>query len=143
MMEERVQQPIPATQQLSIAQNASHPHNNHHPHNQNGSRRPIDAAVFSPEAHHMKDVKNFRLTPQRKYGIVEKKQGLMLGSETYVVLDNDGREQEISDIYFTPGNVQLYADRELGFSETGQQRDGGKLFWGGANSEPDMPNIRR
>lgn len=38
---------------------------------------------------------------------------------------------------------QLFADNELGFSENQQQRDGGKLYWGTANSDPNMPDIRR
>ena len=57
--------------------------------------------------------------------------------------DDTGREQLVSDKYFVPANVNLFADRELGFSQNQQQRDGGKLLWGGAQQEPDMPDIRR
>lgn len=111
------------------------------PHNQNGQRRPVDWMVFSPELQQMSEIRQLRLTPEKKYPIMEKKAGVM--GETYLLLDDTGREQLVSDRYFVPANVNLFADRELGFSETSKQRDGGKLYWGGANNEPDMPVIRR
>lgn len=86
--------------------------------------------------------KNLRFTPEKKYPVFEKKEGVG-GGEVFVMIDDTGREQLVSDKYFVPGNIQLMADRELGFSQNQQQRDGGKLYWGGANQEPDMPDIRR
>ena len=85
--------------------------------------------------------KNLRFTPEKKYPVFEKREGV--GGEVFVMIDDTGREQLVSDKYFVPGNIQLMADRELGFSQNQQQRDGGKLYWGGANQEPDMPEIRR
>lgn len=113
-----------------------------YPHNQ-GPRRPIDWVIFQPELHMMPEIKqkNLRLTPDKKYPVFQKKDGPL--GEIYTMSDDTGRELLVSDKYFVPGNVRLLADRELGFSESQQQRDGGKLYWGGANNEPDMPNIRR
>lgn len=113
------------------------------PHERGQPKRPIDWMVFSPELHMMPEVKqkNLRLTPEKKYPIFEKKESVG-GGEVYVIADDTGREQLVSDKYFVPANVNLFADRELGFSQNQQQRDGGKLYWGGANNEPDMPDIR-
>jgi hypothetical protein len=114
-----------------------------HPHEQNRPRRPVDLMIFCPELHHMQEIKqkNLRLTPDKKYPIFEKR-SLPMGGEAYLVLDDNGREQLVSDKYFVP-NTNLFGDKELGFSQNQQQRDGGKLYWGGANMEPDMPDIRR
>lgn len=114
------------------------------PHEQGQPRRPIDWMVFSPELPQMAEIqkKNLRFTPDKKYPVFEKKEGIG-GGEVFVMIDDTGREQLVSDKYFVPGNIQLLADRELGFSQSQQQRDGGKLYWGGANQEPNMPDIRR
>lgn len=114
-----------------------------HPHEQGQPRRPIDWMVFLPEAPQMTEIrqKNLRFTPDKKYPVFEKQEGV--GGEVFLMIDDAGREQLVSDKYFVPGNVQLLADRELGFSQNQQERDGGKLYWGGANQEPGMPDIRR
>lgn len=116
-----------------------------HPHNNNGTRRPVDWMVFAPELPQMAEVKqkNMRFTPDKKYPIFEKRMSPSGTGEVFVMLDDTGREQLVSDKYFVPGNIQLFADKELGFSESQQSRDGGNLYWGGANNEPDMPDIRR
>jgi hypothetical protein len=54
-----------------------------------------------------------------------------------------GREQLVSDKYFVPGNINLIADKELGFSESQNKRDGGNLLWGSASIDSNMPDIRR
>lgn len=115
----------------------------HHPHNAAIARRPIDFVVFTPELHQMPEIrqKNLRFTPDKKYPIFEKREGI--GGEVYLMVDDAGREQLVSDKYFVPGNINLLGDKELRFSESPSQRDGGKLYWGNANSEPDMPDIRR
>lgn len=124
-------------------QAAINPSKGVHPHEQGQPRRPIDWMVFYPELHHMTEIKqkNLRFTPDKKYPVFEKREGV--GGEIFVMIDDTGREQLVSDKYFVPGNVQLLADKELGFSQNQQQRDGGKLYWGGANPDPDMPDIRR
>jgi len=147
-------QPVQLPQQYAQPSNGQHvniqgqaappnPSRGVHPHEQGQPRRPIDWMVFSPELPQMAEVKqkNLRFTPEKKYPVFEKREGV--GGEIFVMIDDTGREQLVSDKYFVPGNVQLMADRELGFSQNQQQRDGGKLYWGGANQEPDMPDIRR
>lgn len=120
------------------------PHEQVHPHELGRPRRPIDWMVFSPELPQMPEIKQkgLRFTIDKKYPVFEKKTGSGLG-EKFLMLDDLGREQLVSDKYFVPGNIQLFADKELGFSENQQKRDGGNLYWGGANIDPNMPNIRR
>lgn len=136
-------QPVNNGQHVNIQGQAVNPSRGVHPHEQGQPRRPIDWMVFSPELPQMAEVqkKNLRFTPDKKYPVFEKREGV--GGEVLVMTDDTGREQLVSDKYFVPGNIQLLADRELGFSQNQQQRDGGKLYWGGANQEPDMPDIRR
>jgi hypothetical protein len=105
--------------------------------------RPIDVMIFSPELPQMPEIKKkgLRLTPDKKYPVYGREQ---MGAFTVLkIIDDVGRQQNVSDVYFIPGNVKLLADRELGFSETQKQRDGGKLNWGGAVEDDSMPVIRR
>ena len=131
------------TQQLSAA--AVHPHNVSAPAPlKNLNRRPIDAMVFLPEPLHLHQAKqkNLRFTTNKKYPIFEKRPAPN-GGELFVTQDDTGREQIISDVYFVPANINLVADRELNFSETPEQKDGGNLYWGNASNEPGMPDLRR
>lgn len=130
-------------QHVNIQGQAANPSRGVHPHEQGQPRRPIDWMVFSPELPQMTEVKQkgLRFTPDKKYPVFEKREGV--GGEIFVMIDDTGREQLVSDKYFVPGNIQLLADKELGFSQNQQQRDGGKLYWGSASQEPDMPDIRR
>ena len=107
------------------------------------NKRPVDYVVFSPELQMMVEVKqkNLRFTLDRKYPVYKKESGL--GGEIYTMIDDTGRQLLVSDKYFIAPPAGLYGDKELGFSESPSQRDGGKLYWGNANSEPDMPEIRR
>ena len=116
-----------------------------HPHNNAATRKPVDWVVFSPELPQTPEVKqkNIRFTTDRKYPVFEKRPVSNGIGEVYVMIDDTGREQLVSDKYFVPGNIQLFADKELGFSENQQSRDGGELYWGGANNEPGMTDIRR
>ncbi len=113
-----------------------------HPHNGN-QLRPIKWVVFAPELPMMAEVKqkNLRFTMDKKYPVF-KEQQMPLGS-AYTTLDDTGREQLISDKYFVPAETNLLLDREVGFSETPRQREGGKLFWGNAVNEDNMPDVRR
>lgn len=86
--------------------------------------------------------KNLRFTPDKKYPVYQKKPS-PTGGEIFLMVDDTGREQLVSDKYFIPGNINLFGDKELGFSQDQAQRDGGNLYWGSANNEPDMPDIRR
>ena len=115
------------------------------PHEQGQPRRPVDVMTFAPELHQMTEIKqkNLRFTPDKKYPVYEKKEAPGGLGEVFVMVDDTGRQQLVSDKYFVPGNINLFADRELGFSQNQQERDGGKLYWGSANSEPEMPDIRR
>jgi hypothetical protein len=95
--------------------------------------------------HMMSEVKQkgLRFTPDKKYPVFQVQPHPTGVGEVFKMVDDTGREQLVSDKYFVPGEPVLFADRELGFSETNAQRDGGKLYWGNAASQPDMPVLRR
>jgi hypothetical protein len=113
-----------------------------HPHNGN-QLRPIKWMVFAPELPMMAEVKqkNLRFTMDKKYPVF-KETPMPLGC-AYTTLDDTGREQLISDKYFVPAETNLVLDREIGFSESPRQRDGGKLLWGNTVQEDNMPDVRR
>ncbi len=114
------------------------------PHNQ-GQLRPVKYMVFMPELQMMPEVKQkgLRFTPDKKYPIFHIQPSPNGIGEIYKMVDDTGREQLVSDKYFVPSDPVLFADRELGFSQNQADRDGGKLYWGSAENEPNMPDIRR
>lgn len=117
-----------------------------HPHNlATKQKKAVDYVLFTPEPQQLHEAKrkNLRLTVNTKYAVLEKKMTPTGVGEIYVVLDDLGREQSVSDAYFVPANINLVADRELNFSETTTQREGGNLYWGGASGDQNMPDIRR
>lgn len=135
----------PVSNHVNIQGQAAPTNPGGHPHEQGLPRRPIDYVVFSPELPQMLEVKqkNLCFTIDKKYPVYAKSPSASNLGEIYTMMDDTGREQLVSDKYFVPGNIQLMADKELGFSQNQQERDGGKLYWGGANIDPDMPDIRR
>lgn len=114
------------------------------PHNR-GALRPIKWVVFQPsydndETRRLK-VKMLKFTIDKKYPVFsEQLQSNGVGM-AYKTLDDNGREILVSDEYFIPADAQLVADRELRFSETPGQRDGGNLTYGGIR-EDNMPKLR-
>lgn len=100
--------------------------------------------VFQPELPMMKEVKEkgIRFTPEKKYPVfVEQPHPTGIGM-VYKTIDDLGREQNISDKYFVNAEINLLLDRELGFSDTPDKREGGKLLWQGVENEPNMPKLR-
>jgi len=116
-----------------------------YPHEQNRPKKPVDWVVFFPEPQQIVEIKqkNLRFTPDKKYPVFEKRSTPSGLGEIYVMQDDMGREQLVSDKYFVPGNINLIADKELGFSESQTKKDGGNLFWGSASMDSNMPDIRR
>lgn len=119
-----------------------HPHNTVQPAVDPATRRPIGQLVFAPEPQQIPEIKqkNLKFTVDNKYSVYERKSSPL--GDVLLVIDDTGRQQTISDKFFVPV-PQLFADNELGFSENQQQRDGGKLYWGSANADSNMPDIRR
>jgi hypothetical protein len=137
----------PSSQQVDYKPSVNHVNiqgQSTQPHNMASNRRPIDWVVFSPEPHYLGEIrqKGLRMTNDKKYPVFEKRQGGLNG-DIYLMVDDAGRDQLVSEKYFIPANINLIGDKELGFSESPQQRDGGNLYWGGANAEQNMPDIRR
>lgn len=126
------------SQQLSAA---AHPHNV----SKTTARRAVDQMVFLPEPLHLHQAKqkNMKFTVNKKYLIFEKRLAPNGVGQVFVTQDDTGRDQIVSDIYFVPASINLVADRELNFSETPDEKDGGNLYWGKASSEPGMPDLRR
>ena len=132
------QQNMPV-QQLSAA---AHPHNQiRQPVQQ---RRVTDYMVYLPEPMHLHQAKqkNLKFTMNKKYPIFERK-AAPNGGELLVTQDDVGRDQILSDVYFVPANINLIADKELNFSETREEKDGGNLYWGNASMDNGMPDLRR
>ena len=106
-------------------------------------KRPLRYMVFAPELPMMVEIRqrNLSLTPENKYPIFSEGPHPTGVGFVYKTLDDNGREIDISDKYFVPIRKKLVAD-ELGFSESPEEREGGRLLWGGATREEDMPKIR-
>ena len=83
-----------------------------------------------------------KFTMNKKYPIFERK-AAPNGGELLVTQDDVGRDQILSDVYFVPANINLIADKELNFSETREEKDGGNLYWGNASMDNGMPDLRR
>lgn len=116
-----------------------------HPHNQ-GVLKPIKWVMFQPsysndDAAVRAKLKLLRFTVEKKYPVfAEQLQSNQVGM-AYRTLDDNGREQLVSDEYFVPADSQLLMDRELGFSVSPDKRDGGTLSYGG-NRDDNMPKLR-
>lgn len=135
--------PISQTSEINVQGQTESQFQPHNAIQQAVPKRPVDYVVFSPELQQMVEVKqkNLRFTVDKKYPVYKKESGI--GGEIFTMIDDTGRQQLVSEKYFVAPPAGLYGDKELGFSESPSQRDGGKLYWGGANAEPDMPEIRR
>ena len=116
-----------------------------HPHNR-GVLKPIKWVMFQPsykpdDAAVKAKLKLLKFTVDKKYPVfAEQLQANQVGM-AYRTLDDNGREQLVSDEYFVPADAQLLMDRELGFSESPASRDGGVLSYGGVR-EDNMPKLR-
>jgi len=108
-------------------------------------RRVIDNLVFSPEPQQLLQVKskNLKLTIDKKYEVYQKKSSPSGLGDLCLIIDDEGKEQFVSDLYFIPATINLFADKELGFSENQEQKENNKLLWGDASSEVNMPKLRR
>lgn len=108
-------------------------------------RRVIDNLVYSPEPQQLIEAKrkNLKLTVDKKYEVYQKKPSPNGLGDLCLIVDDSGKEQFVSDLYFIPASINLFADKELGFSENQQQKENNKLLWGDASLETNMPKLRR
>lgn len=125
------------------------PNSQNQPHNQpvnNGipAARPLKWVMFVPELYQITEVKQkgLQLTPDKKYPVFGERPSPNGVNVVYKIKDDRDREIEVSDIYFVPGDTQLLADRELGFSRNPAMSEGGKLDWGGVIQNDDVPRLR-
>ena len=112
-----------------------------HPHEKiTNNNNPIDYMVYSPELRQQHEVKNrnIKLTVDKKYPIYEKKLNSNGITNNLKIIDDSGKEVIISDEYFIPGKINLFGDKELGFSENKNEI---QLNWAGAID--DVPVLRK
>jgi hypothetical protein len=123
------------------AENVQHPHESL---SATRPRRPIDVVVFAPEPQQIPELrkKNLILTVDKKYEVLDKKLSPTGIGELYVIKDDRGNEQVVPDLYFIPGSVNLFGDKELGFSDADKKEEP-NLLWGNASVDPSMPDLRR
>lgn len=134
------QAPQHPQQNLSAAATPVQPHNMMRPQ----QRRAVDVVIYSPEPQQMFEAqkRGLKLTVDKKYEVFEKRPAPTGVGEVFVIQDDAGRDQLVSDAYFVPANVNLFGDRELGFSESTKDREGGNLLYSGGSVADQMPNLR-
>jgi hypothetical protein len=100
-------------------------------------RRSIKRMAYVPEPQqHVKLLKSgTKLTPNKYYDVFKiQKHPVLLGAEIYLIIDDSGKEKNVSDECFVP-NVQLEEDtNDFGLSDDG-------LNWKGT-VQTDIPSIR-
>lgn len=148
---QELSQEIQQDYSVNLQKQVVHPHNNLQNHikeqvsneSRTTNKKPIDYVVFLPEPQQMSEIKqkNLKFTQDKRYAVYEKKLGF--GGEIFTMIDDLGREQTVSDKFFVPAKTQLLGDKELNFTESPKERDGGTLFWGNASSDNTMPDLRR
>ena len=108
------------------------------------NRRVIDNLVFSPEPQQLVEAKrkNLKLTIDKKYEVYQKKPSPNGLGDLCLIIDDDGKEQFVTDMYFIPASINLFGDKELGFSAN-QQKESSNLLWGDASLDSNMPNLRK
>jgi hypothetical protein len=151
VVEEHPQQP-----QYSVAPYQAPPHQQQQslsaaatpvqPHNmiQRPQRRAVDVVVYSPEPQQMFEAqkRGLKLTVDKRYEVFEKRPAPTGVGEIFIIQDDAGRDQSVSDAYFVPGNINLFGDKELGFSESQKNRESSNLLYSGNASGDQMPNLR-
>jgi hypothetical protein len=109
----------------------------------NTKRRVVDNLVFSPEPQQLIEAKrkNLKLTVDKKYEVYQKKPSPNGLGDLCLIIDDSGKEQFVTDLYFIPASINLFGDKELGFSESQKEND--NLLWGNASTQSGVPKLRR
>ena len=105
------------------------------------TRKVLEVVIFSPEPQQLEQAKRkgLKLTPDKKYSVY-KKTASNIG-EIYTVVDDENKDVQVADSNFIPGQINLYGDRELGFSNKSKYKS--NLLWEGSSIESGMPNLRK
>jgi hypothetical protein len=105
------------------------------------SKTPISKIVFLPELRQLPMTSRYKLTREKEYPVFSKKLKPNGIGEEYTIEDDLGREITVPDDFFVPAQINLFADKELGFSKKEDIPTDNLLFW---NSEEglDVPDIR-
>lgn len=84
---------------------------------------------------------NLSLTPGKKYPVYRVQESTMIGTYIYTIMDDKGREINVSDEYFVNPNV-VYQRDTLQDRFDGKEQNEIKLSYG-SEANIDMPNLRR
>ncbi len=153
LVSEDVPQTVPGQQVV-------HPHEKVHPHqkvqapahqnrrpapapqNRAGGRRPIRKVVYMPSTPELvrKHGLAGRLTIEGEYEVFEDRMNPNGVGTEYLLKDDHGRELWAQDEHFVPAQMNLMADRELGFSRSGSRQDN-NLKWDGMIND-QAPTLR-
>ena len=150
-----VSQEIPTLPDVSVEQ----PHNTVAPNitavaPQNSTRRPIKWVTLDSNPHQLLKVKQagLQFTPDRRYPVFSEMpdprdkrvdkygQPSLERKIVYVMMDDHKREVTVSADYFA-ADINLFGDRELGFSAPAQTSDAPKLLFDGEVRD-SIPDIR-
>lgn len=102
-------------------------------------RLPITWMTYTPEERHTIALRKYKLTLNKKYGILSKI-SKDFGYEVLKLIDDTGKEIEISGDHFVPANTSLlYGDLKFDQSDN-EEID---LNFRSENFKENMPNIRR
>lgn len=98
--------------------------------------RPIKKMLYAPEPQqHIKLLKQgVKLTHNKSYEIFKIEKHMNEITEIYSIIDDNGREKQISDDYFVP-----FQNIDEGVNDSGLSDDG--LNWGGVVND-NLPSIR-
>jgi hypothetical protein len=105
-------------------------------------RRPTKKVVYMPSTPELvrKHGLAGRLTIEAEYEVVEDRMNPSGVGIEYLIHDDHGRELWAQDEHFVPAQMNLMADRELGFSNSGRRADN-NLKWDGV-IEGEAPSLR-
>lgn len=103
-------------------------------------KRTLFNVLFTPELHHMVEIKNKKLTPNKKYAVHLQQENPLGGSfgMIYSITDDVGKLIQINEKYFTFPPQGLVGGRE--FNEDISRTDESKLLY--QNSSATSYNIR-
>lgn len=112
------------------------------PQNRSNGRRPIRKVVYMPSTPELvrKHGLAGRLTIEGEYDVFEDRMNPNGVGTEYLLRDDHGRELWAQDEHFVPAQMNLMADRELGFSKSGRRADN-NLKWDGV-LDGEIPNLR-
>ena len=107
------------------------------------AKTPVDWVIFLPELRQLPMVSKYRLTRDKKYPVYRKRMKSSGVGQELTIEDDIGREITIVDDFFVPAQINLVADKELGFTKKQDIPSENLLFWNEMEEDATMPDIRK